>query len=584
MNLRSFLLIILFLLSGISCSRNTENSASVESKSISPISGLKAFARDGQIFLTWNEAETVTGSSFNVYVANKKIKNVTRAKIAAHHIEPHSARDWWEDPASFKKDVPPGTPVGFLIESGGQRLDPADGLFVYTIPKGLKKKLYFAVTMTDENARENRNVLLGKNSLSSGIKAFYSPVKPVWQGEGPQPEPGAGKGMPLWLNLHGKSGVIPGEYLVFGDETLGWRAGLPFKFSVKIQNGEVIIRPTDRVWINRPHNEAGDGGMPAIWTFWYGYNSNIFDRDLMSEGIPVNYTEKRLLWILNWVNEYYQTDPNRWYCSGSSMGGCGTISFGLRHPELFAALHAHVPIVSYTYLGAGSARRLEPSCWTGTIPHDLKTNEGISLLERMNSINFLANTNNDLPFLFLVNGRRDASIPWENNPPFYRAMSAAKQGFAAYWDNGEHATSGREGAPEDLKNYQNWIRRFRLNESFPAFSNTSNDNNPGNGNPDDGDLTGWINRGMDWKDIVDETNKYSITVFADFPGINYPVQTDIRLRRLQKFKPEPGQQLKVKIDENPFFFIKVTQDGSIDIPKINIPSKNGIEINIETMN
>ena len=338
-------LIFLLILSGITTPINNEITAGVELQVKSAVSDLKAFARDGQVFVTWKESETEEGTTFNIYVSHKIIKNINNSTLAAHNIESHSARDWWEDPASFTKGVPAGEPVGFLIESGGKRLDPKDGLFVYTVPKGTKKKLYFAVTQTDKNGHEQLSVMPGINSLSSGIKASFGAVKPIWQQEGTEPEPGTGKGKPLWLSLHGKGSVVANmEYLVFGDETLGWRAGLPFKFSVRIQNDEILIRPTDRVWINRPHNEAGDGGMPAIWTFWYGYNSNIYNRDLMSEGIPVNYTERRLLWILNWVNEYFQPDPNRWYCSGSSMGGCGTISFGLRHPELFAALYAHVPM------------------------------------------------------------------------------------------------------------------------------------------------------------------------------------------------------------------------------------------------
>lgn len=547
-----------------------------------PVSELKAFYRDGQVFITWKEAETMEGSTFNVYVSPKLIKNIKHEKLAAHNIERHSARDWWRDQASFKKDTPHGKPVGFIIESGGQSLDPNDGLFVYTVPKEVKRKLYFAVTNTDESGKENKNIIIGRNSLSEGIEAFYAPVKPIWLGPGIQHEPGAGNDYPLNLILHSQGGVYyDSDYLVFGDETLGWRAGLPFKFHVQIKNEEIIVNPTDRVWINRPHNEAKDGGMNAIWTFWYGYNSKIYNRSLMSEGIPVNYTEKRLLWILNWVQNYYQTDPNRWYCIGSSMGGCGTISFGLRHPELFAALYAWVPIVSYTYVGKASAHRLEPSCWTGKIPEDLKTNEGVSLLERMNSVNYVKNTNSDLPFLFLVNGRLDEEIPWENNPPFYRAMNEAKQAFTVYWDNRNHSSSGGKGSPEDVRKYREWIKRFRLNESFPAFSNTSNNNNPGNGNPEDGDLSGWMNRGMDWKDIVDETEKYSITIFADYPGIIFPLQTDIRLRRLQKFKPKPGELLKVEIDNNSPVFINVNSDGSIDIPKVIIKSLDGTSIKIE---
>jgi hypothetical protein len=375
-----------------------------------PVSDLKATARDGQVFLTWKEAETTV----DVYLASEPIADLTKATRIGHHLEPHSARDWWEDPASFKKGEPHGKPVGFRIQDGGERLDPSGGLFVHTVRKA--GKLFFALT-----SAEDARVI-----ASTSVVAAPGAIRPIWQRDGQPPAPGVGKGKPLWLSLHAKGGVVANsEYLLFGDETMGWREGLPFKFSVSVQNGEVVVRPTDRVWIGRPHNEAGDAGTPAIWTFWFGYNSNIFDRKLMASGTPVNYTERRNLWILDWVRRYYQPDPNRWYCSGSSMGGCGTVSFGWQHPELFAACHAHVPIVSYTYLGKGSATRLEPSCWTGHIAPDLKTSDGVPLLDRMNATKFVAETGNDLPFLFMIHGRQDGSIPWENNPSFYRALSAA---------------------------------------------------------------------------------------------------------------------------------------------------------------
>ena len=38
----------------------------------------------------------------------------------------------------------------------------------------------------------------------------------------------------------------------------------------------------------------------------------------MAGGIPTNYTERRNLWILQWVREHYQPDTKRWYCSGGS--------------------------------------------------------------------------------------------------------------------------------------------------------------------------------------------------------------------------------------------------------------------------
>ncbi|OHE77172.1 MAG: hypothetical protein A2107_10825 [Verrucomicrobia bacterium GWF2_62_7] len=544
-----------------------------------PVSELKTMARDGQVFLTWKEAEMPAGTTFNVYLASSPIAEVAKAARIGHHIERHSARDWWDDPASFKKGAPHGKPVGFRIQNYGERLDPAGGLFVHTVRKGAHGKMFFAVTCSDSAGKEDTQVVAGENSLREGVAAEAADIQPIWQGKGVPTVPGAGKGKPLWLNLHAKGGVVAGmEYLVFGDETMGWREGLPFKFSVRIEADKVVVRPTDRVWINRPHNEAGDGGTPAIWTFWFGYNSNIFDRKLMAEGVPVNYTERRNLWILDWVRRHHQPDASRGYCSGSSMGGCGTVSFGWRHPELFAACHAHVPIVSYTYLGGkGSATRLEPSCWTGAIPPELKTSDSVPLLERMNGTKFATEAKSDLPFLFMIHGRQDGSIPWQNNPPFYRALAKAQQPLAVYWDNGTHSTCGKD-APPDVKAWLERFRRFRLDESVPAFTNTSSDRNPGNGDPADGDIIGWINRGMDWKDIEDTPDRYAITVTADYPSLEYPVHTDMTLRRLQRFKIKPSEPLSVRIGNAAPVSIKADVLGLLTIPSVAIPSRDGVRV------
>ena len=67
----------------------------------SPIHELKATARDGQVFLTWQETETAAGTAFNVYLATSPIIDVAKATRVGHHVERQSARDWWEDPASF---------------------------------------------------------------------------------------------------------------------------------------------------------------------------------------------------------------------------------------------------------------------------------------------------------------------------------------------------------------------------------------------------------------------------------------------------------------------------------------------------
>lgn len=195
----------------------------------------------------------------------------------------------------------------------------------------------------------------------------------------------------------------------------------------------------------------------------------------------------------------------------------------------------------------------------------------------MNGTKFVTESKDDLPYLFMLNGRQDGSIPWQNNPPFYRALIASHRGFAAYWDNGTHPTCGKD-APADVKAWAERFRRFRSDESYPAFAHTSTDRNPGNGEPDDGDIVGWINRGMDWKEIDDAPDHYAITLLADYPGIQYPVQTEVFLRRVQQFKTKPGEKLSVVIGDAAPVSVMADSSGRITIPHVSIPSAAGVRV------
>ena len=159
-------------------------------------------------------------------------------------------------------------------------------------------------------------------------------------------------------------------------------------------------------------------------------------------------------------------------------------------------------------------------------------------------------------------------------------MEQARQGFAAYWDNGTHATCGKD-APEDVKAWLQRFRRFRSDESYPAFSNTSTDRNFGNGAPEDGDVIGWINRGMDWKDIEDTRAYFAIVLLADAPGVTYPVRTDVTLRRIQQFKTRAGEKVNVRIGDAASISVAADSNGKITIPRVLIPSKSGVRVVIQ---
>ncbi|MFC1613965.1 alpha/beta hydrolase-fold protein [Gemmatimonadota bacterium] len=513
-----------------------------------PVTGLGAEYRYGQVFLTWREPPGEHRGTFNVYLSDKPLKGIAdleQAQLLAERIEAHSARDWWKDPATYFKKDSVAAPEGFVIDEGEAPLDPSGGLFVHTVGQAEPESAYYAVTMSVDNI-EDRRIQAGANSLDRPVIQRQARIRPVWLGKvAEKPSPDCAAGIPAIVSLHGRTGSQPESWLFFGTKEMGWREGLPFKFHAVLKENYLWVVPTDRTWLGRTLSESWDGRdhlSPANDTFWYGYNDHVYDRELMADGMPVNFTERRNLWILSWARNYFDNDPDRTVLEGGSMGGCGGLSWGLRHPELFSAVMASVPLVGYFGKEwGGSEKRLNVFCG----PLDNPDNEGVILRTRMDSRTLLAESTGkgiDLPFLIISNARRDASIPWRPNPRYYRALNESRQGFITGWDNGVHSNC-MDGSHPWFRKWQDpeYLLRFSLKESFPALSGYSHNNDPGSGDPEEGDITGYMNFGLEWKDIHDEKEMYAITLYIAEGDPVLPATVDVTPRRLQHFRLKPGE-------------------------------------------
>lgn len=205
---------------------------------------------------------------------------------------------------------------------------------------------------------------------------------------------------------------------------------------------------------------------------------------------------------------------------------------------------------------------------------------GVPILDHLNGALWVKQHKGDLPFLFIMNGRQDGSVPWENNPPFYKALNEARQGYTVYWDNGGHSMPDRQRLPEDIQTWLDGkrVQELALNRSFPAFSHCSTDKNPGHGDPAEGDIVGWINRGLAWKDIEDAPDHFAISIGAAFPGIVYPVRVDITPRRVQQFKVKPGETVRARIGRSEAAPITADAEGLITLRGIVIPSSDDVRI------
>lgn len=513
---------------------------------------LAATYREGQVFLTWSEQQPTAETRFTVYQSAAPITSLDHATALAPPLAPGSAADWWLNPETYGKPAKPDAEghkpdyphEGFLIVEGGPRLAPDSGLYVHTVAAESAGDRYYAVV------DESGVIRPGVNATTAAVHQQVAPPQPIWQNDpAEKPQPGAGDGLPLDLTLHAKTGQGGKEWLAFGDGSLGWREGLPFKFGAGVAGEAVYLTPTDRTWIGRMFTEGRDNCQkltPAIHTFWFGYQERIHEPEGTPPGRVIAYTERRLLWLLDWTKEYLGTDPNRTYCRGGSMGGCGTMSFALHHPEIFAAIHAHVPIVHYA-AGDGGDSLFRISAETGG-PDNLCL-DGQSVDDRLNSTKFATEHPGELPFLFISNGRTDGSIPWWQNPPFYRAMRDGHHGLVAAWNTGDHGGCGRL-LPADFNQRASFggLHRFALNQSYLAITNLNTDDDPGQGGKDDGDPIGYFGRGLEHDPPVETLTGYEVTLHWYLDAPQLPVTADLTPRRLQQFKVEAGKRYRWTIE------------------------------------
>lgn len=547
-------------------------------QSQNPINKLTASYKSGQVFLTWAETATPAKSYFNVYLYSKPIEkcNLHLATKVGHHVEAFSATDWWTNPKSFDKTALEDRLKGFTIETG-KFLDPNSGLFVHTIITKDPKKLYFALTAVI-NEVENTTIILGDNSLEIPIEGIIAQPSPIALKT--VPAKGSAMGGSLTIKLHGRGGDVAlspnANFIVFGDASLGWREGLAHKFLVYKRQNEIIIEPYDRLWIGRPLLYSWDerDHALAINTWWYGCNNQIYDETLSKTGIVVNYTEKYLVYLAKWGQQYFGTDPSKTYIQGNSMGGTGAISTGLHNPDVFSTIFSTVPLPAYTRKKGADQKttieRLDGLC--GRICDEtVMTDEGISVIDRMNSDKVVTESKKNLPFIVLMNGRTDGSMPWVNNPSFYTALDNSKRGYASYWNNGGHNMAS--SAPSDILNFYKLHPELSLHKSYPAFSNFSENKNPGNGEKEDGDIEGWMNRGLYWENVIDTTDAWSADIYIkDIPLVS-AATVSLTPRNLQNFRIKKGNTLLVQW-QNKTVEVKAIEDGMITVNNLKIDTLN----------
>lgn len=493
------------------------------------VTGIAALYHDGQTFITWKEVPPTTAESirYALYQANQPITN--QNIHSAHLLQ-------WDIPSDaasvFGPNVWSRVPRA-VIATGQSPLPNSVGLAVVTATEA--RRSYYAIVATDRSDHPLSEVVPGESATVQPTTEAPAPIQPIKvasdedQDRGTSPRP-----LVLWLHGHGGRESERGDaYLYMGTDEMGYRDGIPGVFTVQQrgspENGRWFeIRPRDL--IRNP-----DGDRP-LSTYWFGYEAEPQWSDRPAR-FAYPFTEQRLLWMLAWVSGHYPVDSERVYGFGESMGGWGMMTFALRHPEVFSAIYPMMPRMRQTML-ASTVRR-QPTVEKRSAARALLPDGRTNYFDRMDMVKFVAEHSGDLPFIGWSIGRHDGFATWREQVDMVHALEATHRGFAFAWNDGGHG-AGTKPMQEVLRFYP--MSRFALNLSYPAFSRSSLDSDPGDGDLQDGDKDGGINLGFAWSSVVDQADRWVVSISN---ALNHASMTvDITPRRAQQFRLVPGDTVR----------------------------------------
>lgn len=283
--------------------------------------------------------------------------------------------------------------------------------------------------------------------------------------------------------------------------------------------------------------------VPYDW--WTGYHERYWDgpadQAKWETGVVRPYSQRRLLSFLDWMTTRWKLDLTRTHVAGSSMGGSGAPMFAIRHPERIAWaaswVGVHVPVQSPTFRSSYANVYGQPD-WK------VKFEDGTPVWDYFDDTWYLRKyPQAEIGLIAFSNGKNDGGIGWRQAVEFYRALQETRRPHVFVW--GQQGHGQRAVLPISLSD------RFlpldlRIDQSQPAFTRCSLDDDPGDGEPASGDSQGQSNQYLFWEtsDIVDTPDRWEMTVGLIDRAPQEVCTVDITPRRVQQFKPTPGTQVR----------------------------------------
>ena len=512
-----------------------------------PVTGLKAFCRSGQVFMTWQEVQTPFAGKGEVQWTALKAE---RDRIAAgkgaivtyrvyRHAKPitpeslleaelvddvrqHSAYDdseiktVWKGEGEKNVRVPEAVVPRVFIEEG---VELPVGAGVWVGPCRKEGQFYYAVVSAVDGVENTAELNAG--NTAGPLDEKPAPSQPVYVREQKfQYDQARRQECFMW-------------WLDYPLNNLPTFMHISFAVPLKEQEGPMPL-VVGNWWFSSGWNiasQAPGGGLAFHMDHnlmdTRGWHEGCGTYKAASQGLVRCWFIHQFRALLPWIQAKWKIDAERMYAVSAG--------WAWHYGDLFA-LDLDGITMNLRVSPAGDI--IPPRYW-GPPQKPYPTEWGISAWDWWDTSWWVRkNPTVELPFVTVSPRLHSGDFGRLDKPQVYRAMLDTKRAFAGNWHEGSQGH-------RDVS----FLFELRRSDSLPAIGNCSLDDDPGIGlgGDENGQINGWL--AFEPRTSVDQPDRWEYTLYllgGDKSSRQSAPQdactADVTPRRCQKFKAKPGEK------------------------------------------
>lgn len=431
----------------------------------------------------------------------------------------------------------------YVVEEGSAPVAPSTA--ICAIHPAEAGDAYYAVTVVVDGREQTR--LTAENTLAEPVRETVGLGVPVLQ-RVERPEQFNYVRNPTlyyfvrWEPLpHSARPGLPIDYVVAVPEQVAWPA--PVGIHLHCWGGSLNGGYGWWYQAEQGHLLLASNQVPYDW--WTGYHERYWDgrpdKAVWEQGVVRPYSQRRLLSFLDWMATRWEIDLARTHVAGSSMGGSGAPMLAIRYAERIAWaaswVGVHLPRQSPTFRSS-YANVYGPPDWK------VRFEDGTPVWDYFDDAWYLRRyPQTEIGLIAFSNGKNDGGIGWRQAVEFHRALQETRRPHVFVW--GQQGHGQRAVLPVSLSDRYLPLD-LRTDQSLPAFTQCSLDDDPGDGEPQSGAPQGQSNQYLFWetREIVDTADRWEMTVGLIDRAPQDCCSVALTPRRVQRFKPAPGTPVR----------------------------------------